>query len=98
MSGAARIELYLSPACPHCCAARTFLRDRQVTFDEYDVTADRDALARLIWLTGRALVPAIVAGHDVLVGFDATRLQTLIDEASRPRPEPSNGNDEGDAS
>jgi hypothetical protein len=48
--------------------------------------------------TVRALVPAIVAGHDVLVGFDATRLQTLIDEASRPRPEPSNGNDEGDAS
>lgn len=82
-----RLTVYVSPSCPHCRATLEYLAGRQVSFDVRDVTGDRDALAHLIWITGRATVPAVVAGRDVLVGFDATRLEEMIEAMNRPVPD-----------
>lgn len=90
MSDAAgtRIAVYVTPTCPHCRATREFLTGLGVPFDVYDVTVDRKALQRLIWLTGRATVPTTIAGSDALIGFDASRLQEMV-EAVTGRTGPS---------
>ena len=78
-SGEQRLSVYVTPACPHCRATRELLSGLGAPFDVYDVTVDRDALVRLVWLTGGATVPATVSGSDVLVGFDATRLREMVE-------------------
>lgn len=82
------LTVYVSPACPHCRATLEYLTSRQVPFEVRDVTADREALTHLIWITGRATVPAVVAGREVLVGFDGTRLDEMIEALGRPALDP----------
>ena len=76
-----QITVYMSPACPHCRATCDLLADRGVAFQALDVTADRDALTRLIWVTGQTTVPAVVVGDDILIGFDEARLLELVELA-----------------
>jgi glutaredoxin len=74
-----RLSVYVTPACPHCRATCDLLESFGAPFEVHDVTVDRDALVRLIWLTGGATVPAIVSGSEVLIGFDATRLREMVE-------------------
>ncbi len=88
-----RLSVYVSPECPHCRATRELLEVLAAPFDLYDVTVDRLALQRLIWLTGSATVPATVSGSDVLVGFDATRLREMVEALRHPPAELSGDSD-----
>jgi glutaredoxin 3 len=73
------IVLYSTQGCPHCAAARQFLASRGVAFGERDPFRDRAALGRMIALTGRASVPTLAVGRDVMVGFDAARWSEMLD-------------------
>lgn len=54
------IELYTSAGCPYSEAARENLEWRGVDFVEYDVEQDRQALQRMLGLTGgNRTVPVI---------------------------------------
>ncbi len=72
-----RVEIYTSPLCGYCQAAKRLLKQKGVSFSEYDVLFDaarkRDMLTRS---DGRHTVPQIfidgkgVGGYDELVQLD----------------------------
>lgn len=69
-----RVVLYTQPTCADCHAAKRFLAERGVEYDERDVTAGAAAeqdLRRL--LNGRLMTPTLVVGKEVLTGFAANR-------------------------
>jgi glutaredoxin len=72
------VLFFTSPRCDRCAAVRTFLISRDVAYVERDVTVDARALRELIWLTGRASVPAIVSGESAVIGFDPDRMTELL--------------------
>ena len=65
------LELYTTPGCPHCAAAREDLEWRGIEFVEYDVERDPEARARMLHLTGGTrTVPVIVEeGKPVQIGW-----------------------------
>jgi glutaredoxin len=67
----ADVELYGSRVCEHTDEMRGWLELRGVEFVEYDVEADRQALARLASLVKRPImVPVLVEnGQVVQVGW-----------------------------
>lgn len=68
--------IYVTNWCPYCHAAKRFLADKGIAFDEHDVTGDDAARAELRTRTGRHTVPQIwigethVGGYDDLVALD----------------------------
>lgn len=66
-----QIELYTATGCPYSEAAREDLEWRGMEFVEYDVEQDREALGRMLELTGgKRTVPVIVEeGKPVQVGW-----------------------------
>jgi glutaredoxin 3 len=74
------VDLFSTPDCPHCRSARDYLSGRGVKFREHDVSRDQDALQRMLVLSGRATVPTIRAGNEVLVGFDRAKLEHMLDQ------------------
>jgi glutaredoxin 3 len=66
-----QIELYTATGCPYSEAAREDLEWRGMEFVEYDVEQDREALGRMLELTGgKRTVPVIVEdGKTVQVGW-----------------------------
>jgi glutaredoxin len=74
------IDLYTKPDSPHCDRMRQYLVDQDVAFTEYNVAQDENAIARLIWLTGRVWVPTVVIEHEAIVGFDKTKFDELFED------------------
>ena len=66
------LELFGSASCPYTAQLREDLEWRRVPFSEYDVDADREALARMLQLTGgdRTIPVLSDSGRVVQVGFE----------------------------
>jgi glutaredoxin 3 len=67
----ASIEIYTTPYCPYCIAAKNLLRRKGVDFVEIDVDRDHAVRARMVERTGgRMTVPQIFIGETHVGGCD----------------------------
>ena len=67
----ADVKIFTKPGCPYCAAAKEDLSKRKVDFEEFDVTAGAQYEAEALQFSkGQRMVPIIVTGDDVRVGFD----------------------------
>jgi len=58
--------------------AKEFLSQKGFKFIEYDVTKDRAALDEMVRISGARSVPVIAACNEVMVGFDRSRLEEML--------------------
>jgi NADH-dependent peroxiredoxin subunit F len=75
-----RVTVYSTQNCPYCRMAKAFLQKYGVPFDSVDVGADTEAAKKMIALSGQRGVPVITVDDEVIVGFDAQRLNELFGE------------------
>ena len=67
----ASIEVYTTPYCPYCDAAKELLRRKGADFTEINVARDRDLRARMVERAGgRMTVPQIFIGETHVGGCD----------------------------
>ncbi|MFZ5708980.1 MAG: glutaredoxin 3 [Pseudomonadota bacterium] len=66
-----RVEIYTTPWCPYCVAAKRLLTRKGVAFQETDVSADMSARQRMtLRAAGRHTVPQIFIGGRHVGGSD----------------------------
>ncbi len=82
----ARVLVYTSDYCGYCSAAKRFLAERGVAYEEVDLRGDDDGRQALRERTGRTTVPQIFVGDTHVGGFTdmvaldrAGGLQPLLD-------------------
>jgi thioredoxin reductase (NADPH) len=64
------IVMYSKAVCPYCDMAKALLRQKDQTWTEIDVEADRARWEEMIERTGRRTVPQIFVGDRHVGGFD----------------------------
>jgi len=65
------IEIYTSPLCGYCHAAKRLLADKGVTYTEYDVARDPSRRQEMLGrANGRHTVPQIFIGRTHVGGYD----------------------------
>jgi glutaredoxin 3 len=84
----ARVQVYTTPMCPYCVAAKRLLAERGIEYDEIDVAEDAALRAEIVQRTGRRTVPQIFIDGRSIGGFEELR---ALDEAGgleavRPKP------------
>ena len=87
------VEIYTTPYCPYCHAAKDLLRQKHVAYTEIDVS-DRELRSKMIQrANGRTTVPQIFIGPTHVGGCDdlyelegAGKLDALLGE-----PAPAGG-------
>lgn len=62
------VEIYTTPTCPYCIAAKALLNKKRVSFVEIDVSADRSAM--IARTGGPRSVPQIFIGDMHVGGCD----------------------------
>lgn len=72
-----KVVVYTSDTCPYCVAAKDFLKEKNVDFEEKNVTQSADARNELVGKGYRG-VPVIVVGDEEIVGFDKNRLSDVL--------------------
>ena len=72
------VKVYSTPTCPWCTRAKEYLKSKNVTFDDLDVSKDRDAGAEMIRKSGQRGVPVLDIDGNIIVGFDQKTIDKLI--------------------
>lgn len=66
-----KVEIYTTPTCPYCLAAKRLLTKKSVAFTEIDVSRDPDLrIAMTNRAGGRRSVPQIFIGETHVGGSD----------------------------
>jgi glutaredoxin len=72
------IKVYTIPTCSDCNYAKRYFNEHNVTYTEYNCE-ENAKYAEEVWnLTGKQIVPTIVIGGKVFVGF-AENLKEISD-------------------
>jgi len=58
--------------------AKQHISSKGVSYQDLDVSQDKNALEEMVKLTGQMGVPVIVIDGEVLIGFDRNRLDQLL--------------------
>lgn len=75
------VQIYSTPSCHFCHAAKEFFTANNVEFTDHDVAADVDKRQEMIEMTGQMGVPVIRIGDDVVVGFDEAKVKEILNIA-----------------
>jgi len=70
--GEKEITIYATPTCPFCKAAKEDLDRKGIKYKEIDVSKDAEELEKMLRISGKRLVPVMVNGENVTVGFGGT--------------------------
>jgi glutaredoxin 3 len=81
------VEIYTTPYCPYCTAAKELLERKKVKFTEIDISGNREWRAQMVQrANGRMTVPQIFIGATHVGGCDdlydlesAGKLDPLLD-------------------
>ncbi|MDD7433549.1 MAG: glutaredoxin family protein [Peptoniphilaceae bacterium] len=73
----AQVTIYTSPTCVHCKAAKAYMDENGISYEEKDVMSDQDARK---WMLDRGYrgVPVLQIGEEEIVGFDPKKMQELL--------------------
>jgi glutaredoxin 3 len=71
----ANVKIYTTTSCAYCMAAKRLLKEKNVTFEEIDLTGRFDELQDLKAKTGLRTVPQIFINDQLIGGY--TDLQAL---------------------
>jgi glutaredoxin len=71
------IYLYTEPGCGACIDAKSFLNSRGISFEERDVRANPEYLRILTDELDSCTLPTLVAGDEIIFGFDEEMYQRL---------------------
>lgn len=72
------VKVYSTPTCPWCTMAKKYFEEKNVAFEDIDVSKDRTAAAEMVNKSGQRGVPVIDINGNIIVGFDKERIESLL--------------------
>lgn len=63
------VTIYSTSTCHFCELAKSFFKEQNIAYTEYNVGTDAEKRKEMVELTGQLAVPVIRIGDDVVVGF-----------------------------
>jgi len=72
------VKVYSTPTCPYCIRAKDYLKNKNIAFQNIDVSEDPEAAEEMVRISGQMGVPVIVIDDQVVIGFDKARINSLL--------------------
>jgi glutaredoxin 3 len=69
-----KVKIYSTPTCPYCIRAKQFLKDQNISFEDVDVSTNREAGEEMIQKSGQMGVPVLDIEGEIVVGFDKAKI------------------------
>ncbi len=72
------MKIYSTPTCPFCIRAKQYFKDNGIAFEDIDVSANQQAIEKMVAKTGQMGVPVLDIDGDIIVGFDKERIKETL--------------------
>ncbi|MBI5347515.1 MAG: glutathione S-transferase N-terminal domain-containing protein [Candidatus Aenigmarchaeota archaeon] len=76
----AKVIVYSTPTCPYCYMVKDYLKEKGVSFEEIDVSRDREAAKHMIKKSGQMSVPQIEINGKIIVGFNKAAMEKELNK------------------
>ena len=73
------VTVYTTPTCSWCNTLKSYLRKHQVRFTEIDVSSNETAAREMVNKSGQQGVPQTSVNGSMVIGFDKTKLNRLLE-------------------
>ncbi len=73
-----KVRVFSTPTCPYCNMLKNFLHEKNVPFEDIDVTQNRESAIEMIRISGQRGVPVADINGNIVVGFDQHRIKSLL--------------------
>lgn len=75
---AKKVKIYSTPTCPWCVRAKQYMRDNNISFEDYDVGADETKSEEMVKISGQMGVPVFDIEGEIIVGFDKEKIKSVL--------------------
>ncbi|MBU0548745.1 MAG: glutaredoxin family protein [Candidatus Omnitrophica bacterium] len=75
---AKNVKVYSTPTCPYCIGLKQFLKEKNVDFQDIDVSSDQSAVEEMKQKTGQMSVPALDIEGQIIIGFDEQAIANAL--------------------
>ena len=72
------VKIYTTPTCSYCNLAKSYFRQKNISFTEYDVSKDMDKAQEMVRKSGQMGVPVIEINGKIIVGFDKNQIERSL--------------------
>lgn len=72
------VIIYSTPTCPWCARAKQFLKENNITFQDFDVSSDQHAASEMIRKSGQMGVPVLDIDGEIILGFDKEKIKVAL--------------------
>ena len=74
-----RVIVYTTPTCTWCNTIKRHFKEHGIQYQEIDISVDQKAAEEMVRRSGRQGVPQTDINGEIIVGFDKTRLNRLLE-------------------
>jgi glutaredoxin-like YruB-family protein len=72
------VKIYSTPTCPYCIRAKSYLDSKGTSYENIDVSTDREGLEEMVRISGQMGVPVILVDGQIMIGFDKAKLDEVL--------------------
>ncbi|MFA6597997.1 MAG: glutaredoxin domain-containing protein [Ignavibacteriaceae bacterium] len=73
-----KVIVFSTPTCSFCNLAKRYFREKNIRFNDVDVSRDEKAARDLQRMTGQTGVPVILINNRPVIGFDKPKINQLL--------------------
>ena len=73
-----KVIVYSTPTCPYCHAAKEFLKENKIAFEDIDVSKDQAKAQEMIEKSGQMGVPVLDINGTIIVGYDREAIKKAL--------------------
>ena len=74
------VKVYSTPTCPYCVMVKQFLKEKNVDFEDVDVSVDQEKAKEMVDKSGQMGVPVLDIEGKIIVGFDRDAIDSALGE------------------
>ncbi len=73
-----KILVYSTETCPYCNMVKEYLKDKDVKFEEVDVTNDQEKAKEMVDKSGQMGVPVLDIDGEIIIGFNQPKIEETL--------------------
>ena len=73
-----QVIIYSTPTCHFCTLVKEYLKEKGVEYTEHNVAEDLEKRKEMVEKSGQMGVPVVFIGEDMVIGFDQTKIDSLL--------------------
>lgn len=72
------VNVFSTQSCPYCTMVKSYLKEKKVSFSDYDVGRDQRRAEEMVRKSGQMGVPVVEINGRIIVGFNKAEIDRAL--------------------